>query len=148
MFRTAARPLATANAAARTFSTTSSRAYSRVHLIGNLGSEPELHATSSGREVVRYTVAVQNGTRDNKKTSWFKVSSFAEGGQKEYLLGLSKGSKVFVEGDISNRVIEDPQGNRITTTSIVQRTIEVLRRNLRNQQQGEQQQEGSQEQQQ
>lgn len=93
MFRSAIRtPLASANtAAARAFSTSAVRPYSRVQLIGNLGTDPELVATSTGRELIRYTLAVQHGRGENAKTSWFKISSFAEGAQKEYLLNLTKG---------------------------------------------------------
>ncbi|KAI5303792.1 hypothetical protein KEM56_007188 [Ascosphaera pollenicola] len=129
MFRSAIRtPLATANAAARTFSTSAVRPYARVNLIGNLGNDPELVATSTGRELIRYTLAVQNGRGDNAKTSWFRVSSFADGPQREFLLNLSKGSKVFVEGDISTRQYEDAEGRKTTTVNITQRQLEVLRR--------------------
>ncbi|KAI5283951.1 hypothetical protein KEM54_001701 [Ascosphaera aggregata] len=131
MFRSTIRtPLAAANAAARAFSTSAARPYARVQLIGNLGSDPELVATSTGREIIRYTLAVQASRSDPSKVSWFRISSFAEGSQREFLLGMTKGSKVFVDGDISTRSFEDAEGKKTTSVNIVQRQLEVLRRKV------------------
>jgi single-stranded DNA-binding protein len=80
--------------AARAFSTTPSRPLAKMHLIGRLGDQPELTPTSTGREVVKYALGVSQGPRDengNRGTSWFKVASFTEGPQREFLLSLPKG---------------------------------------------------------
>jgi hypothetical protein len=84
---------ATASAgAARAFSTSSPRSIARISIIGNLADTPELHATSSGREILRYAVASNTGPRDNRQTSWFRVTSFADAGpRRDFLLSLPKG---------------------------------------------------------
>lgn len=76
---------------ARAFSTSTPRSIARISIIGNLSDSPELVATSTGREIVRYSVASNTGPRDNRQTSWFRVTSFTEGPQRDYLLGLPKG---------------------------------------------------------
>lgn len=84
---------ATASAsAARAFSTSSPRSIARITIVGNLADTPELQATSSGREIVRYSVASNSGPRDNRQTSWFRVTSFAEpGSRRDFILSLPKG---------------------------------------------------------
>jgi hypothetical protein len=77
--------------AARSFSTTTARPLAKITIIGNLADTPEVHPTSTGREVVRYAVASNSGSRENRKTSWFKVTSFAEGPSRDYLMNLPKG---------------------------------------------------------
>lgn len=77
--------------AARAFSTTVPRPLAKITIIGNLADTPEVHPTSSGREILRYAVASNSGRGENRKTSWFRVTSFAEGAQRDYLMNLPKG---------------------------------------------------------
>ncbi|KAM5351386.1 hypothetical protein ACJ41O_004109 [Fusarium nematophilum] len=112
----------------RAFSTTSPRSLARITIIGNLADTPELHSTSTGREILRYAVASNSGPRDNRKTSWFRVTSFAEGPSRDYLMSLPKGATVYIEGDASTSTYTDANGQTRSGFSVVQRTIEVLRR--------------------
>jgi len=77
--------------AARTFSSSAARNAARITITGRLGAEPELAATSTGQAIVKYSVATSSGPRDNRQTSWFRVSAFAEGGSRDYLMSLQKG---------------------------------------------------------
>ncbi|KAF4984689.1 hypothetical protein FZEAL_174 [Fusarium zealandicum] len=114
--------------AARAFSTTAPRPLARITIVGNLADTPELHSTSTGREILRYAVASNSGPRDNRKTSWFKVTSFAEGPTRDYLMSLPKGATIYLEGDASINSYTDSNGQSRTGFSIVQRNIEVIRR--------------------
>ncbi|KAF5973610.1 single-stranded DNA-binding protein [Fusarium coicis] len=114
--------------AARAFSTTTPRPLAKITIIGNLADTPEVHSTSTGREVLRYAVASNSGTRDNRKTSWFRVTSFAEGPQRDYLMNLPKGASVYVEGDASLSTYTDSNGQNRSSFNVIQRTLEVLRR--------------------
>ncbi|KAM3512312.1 hypothetical protein MY11210_004025 [Beauveria gryllotalpidicola] len=125
LFRRAAAPAASA---ARAFSTSSPRSVARISIIGNLADTPELVTTSSGREIIKYAVASNSGPRENRQTSWFRVTSFAEGPRKDYLLTLPKGTSVFVEGDANTGTYQDKDGQTRNSFNIVQRNIEVLRR--------------------
>ena len=75
------------------FSTSASRAFARLTLVGRLGSDPEISSTSTGQDLIRYTVATSYGPKDNRQTSWFRVTKFVpqEGAQRDYILGIQKG---------------------------------------------------------
>ncbi|KAK5664367.1 hypothetical protein OQA88_590 [Cercophora sp. LCS_1] len=114
---------------ARTFSSTARRDLARITLVGNLAGPPELKATSTGTELLRYSVASSHGPYDNRQTSWFNVTSFeGEGPRRDYLLSLPKGALVYVEGDATMNSYTDSEGVARKGLSIVQRHLEVLRR--------------------
>ncbi len=112
---------AAAPRALRAFSTSSSRGLARISIIGHLADTPELQATSTGHEVLKYAVASNSGSKDNRHTSWFRVASFEpEGPRRDYLRTLPKGAQVFVEGDISLNTYEDAEGKTRSAVNIVQ----------------------------
>ncbi|MBE3044457.1 single-stranded DNA-binding protein [Candidatus Bathyarchaeota archaeon] len=89
-----ARRAFTAAPAARAFSTSSPRGLARLTIVGNLGDAPELTPTSTGHELIRYSVATSSGPKDNRHTSWFRVSKFLREGdekRRDFLLSLPKG---------------------------------------------------------
>lgn len=66
--------------------------FSRIAFTGNIGIEPAVAVNDrTGRESIRYVVASPYGPRENRRTSWFRVTSFATGPTREYLLGIAKG---------------------------------------------------------
>lgn len=79
----------------RAFSATPARPLAKITIIGNLTDSPELIPTSTGREVVRYSVASNSGPRDeagNQKVSFFRVTAFPpDGPRKDYIQNLQKG---------------------------------------------------------
>jgi single-stranded DNA-binding protein len=77
--------------AVRSFSSTRAAALARMTIVGRLGTEPELKESASGKGFIRYVVGTDSGPKDNRTTSWFRVTSFAEGPQREYIAGLQKG---------------------------------------------------------
>ncbi|CAG8043283.1 unnamed protein product [Penicillium salamii] len=112
---------------ARTFSTSPAHSLARLTLTGRLGAEPELQTTANGTEVVRYSVGTNYGPRDNRQTSWFRISNFVpEGAQRDYILGLQKGTLVFVEGDAKMSTWEDAEGKNRSSFNVVQRKLPIL----------------------
>lgn len=78
----------------RTFSTASplQTSLAKISLIGRLAAEAELSPTSDGTDMIRYSLATNYGSRENRKTSWWKIASFAgEGRGRDLLLSLGKG---------------------------------------------------------
>lgn len=75
----------------RLFSTSPRSALAKMQIIGRLAAEPELTNTSTGQEIIKYTLATSYGPRDNQKTSWFRIASFEDGARRDLLLGLPKG---------------------------------------------------------
>ncbi|KAK4223700.1 single-stranded DNA-binding protein rim1, mitochondrial [Podospora fimiseda] len=126
--RTASRAVARPALAARTFSSTAKRDVAKITIVGNLADTPELRASSTGREYLRYSVASNTGSKENRTTSWFNVTSFQpEGPQRDFLASLGKGTLVMVDGDASISTYTDAEGKARQSLNIVQRSLEVLR---------------------
>jgi hypothetical protein len=77
---------------ARAFSSTRPSQLARMTVVGRLGTAPEEISVSSGdRTLVRYVIGTNYGKGEKQKTSWFRVASFVEGPQKDFLLSVPKG---------------------------------------------------------
>lgn len=76
---------------ARAFSTTPRASLARMTVVGRLGTTPEEVTVSGDRTLVRYVIGTNYGRGEKQKTSWFRVASFVEGAQKEFLMGVPKG---------------------------------------------------------
>ncbi|KAM7192666.1 hypothetical protein V8F20_008729 [Naviculisporaceae sp. PSN 640] len=121
---------AIARPSARAFSSTPSNSLARLTVIGNLGATPELKPTSTGREMIKYTVAARGRQGpDGPQTSWFNIVSFSEEGRfRDYMLSLPKGTLVCVEGDVATGSYTTEDGSKKSFLNVVQRNLEVLRR--------------------
>ncbi|KAI9700256.1 MAG: ssDNA-binding protein, mitochondrial [Candelina mexicana] len=112
----------------RAFSTTPASQLAKMTIVGRLAAEPEPVVTSTAKELIRYAVATNYGPADNRQTSYFRVTCFDQGPKRDYLLGLAKGTLVYVEGDATIRNYDDAEGRRQSSFNVVQRTLEVLKR--------------------
>lgn len=93
MFPSSFRALARAQpfTSTRAFSASPRAALARMTVVGRLGVAPEEVTVSGDRTLVRYVVGTSYGKGEDKKTSWFKVASFVQGAQKDFLMGVPKG---------------------------------------------------------
>lgn len=97
----------------------------KVFLIGNLTREPELSETNSGVAFCRFSIAVNNGYGENKKTDFFNIIAWRNQAENCGRF-LKKGSKVAIEGSLQNRSYEDKDGNKRTITEIIANEVELL----------------------
>ena len=88
----------------------------KVHLIGNLTRDPELRYTQSGKAVARFTLAINEGYGENKRTDFPKIIVW---GKTAETIGnnLCKGSKVAVNGKITTSSYEK-NGQKVYTTEV------------------------------
>ena len=106
------------------------RGVNKAILVGNLGADPELRYTPSGRPVATFRIATTdvwtdaNGERQ-ERTEWHRIVAWDRLAEicGEY---LRKGSKVYIEGRIQTRVWEDQNGVQRYTTEIVARDMRML----------------------
>ena len=97
----------------------------KVILLGNLGRDPEVRRLSSGEPVVNLRIATSESWRDKmsgerkEKTEWHSVVIFNENLAKVAEQYLRKGSKVYVEGQLSTRKWTDQSGQERYTTEVV-----------------------------
>jgi single-strand DNA-binding protein len=99
-------------------------------IIGNLGREPEMRYTPSGRPVTTFTVATTRSwnTADGERhtdTEWFNVVTWGNLAEicKQY---LTKGQQVYIEGRLQTRRWEDKENIKHSTVEIVATEMMML----------------------
>ncbi|WP_288802757.1 single-stranded DNA-binding protein [uncultured Dialister sp.] len=98
-----------------------------VQLLGNLGRDPIIRATKTGREVASFSIAVSRiyttpQGEQRELTDWINIvawGTLAEAVRSE----LKKGSRVFVAGRISSRSYDAQDGTKRYVTEVVAETI-------------------------
>jgi single-strand DNA-binding protein len=73
-----------------------------ITIAGRIGKSAETRQTQQGDQVTGFSVAVDEGFGDKKRTIWFDVSFWGKRGASvaQY---LTKGAQVTVTGDLSTR---------------------------------------------
>lgn len=95
--------------------------------IGNLGKDPETRYTQgqTPTAICRFSIAVDHGHGERKKTVWINVATFgklAENCQKY----LAKGRKVYVAGELDIREYQKQDGSKGYITEVTARDVEFL----------------------
>lgn len=95
----------------------------RVQLIGNLGRDPEVRTTETGKRVVTLNVATTESWKDQsgnrvERTEWHRVVIWNDALGEIAEKYLSKGSKIFLEGQIRTRKWQDQSGQDRYSTEI------------------------------
>lgn len=100
----------------------------KVVITGNLGGEPELRTTASGKEVLTFSVAVNDRVPDGNggwkdKANWVGVVVF---GKRAASLAniLAKGTKVAIDGKLSYSQWED-NGRKRSKLEVVASDIDI-----------------------
>jgi single-strand DNA-binding protein len=88
----------------------------KMMIIGNLGADPELRYTPSGKAVTDLRVAVNNNQRGPdgewvEETLWFRVSVWEQAAER-LAEQLRKGNKVYAEGQLRVREFEGRDGEK------------------------------------
>ena len=92
-------------------------------LSGRLTKAVELRATGSGTSVASFTMAVDDGWGDKKKTYFLPVIVWQKAAEA-CAKSLVKGQMVTVKGRITTRNWDDQQGQRHYVTEIVADNVE------------------------
>ena len=103
----------------------------KVMLIGNLGTDPEMRYTANGSAVTTFRIAVsrsyagEEGRRE--ETEWFTIVTWNKLAE---LLGqhLQKGRKVYVEGRLTTRSWDGPDGQKRYRTEVIANQVLFLDR--------------------
>lgn len=106
------------------------RGLNKVMVIGNIGRDPEMRYTPSGKPVTSFSLAssrswtAPDGQR-REETEWFNV--IAWGNLAEICnQKLSKSQQVYVEGRLQTRSWEDDRGQRHFRTEVVANEMIIL----------------------
>ena len=99
----------------------------KVILTGRLTKEPEVRYTPNGKAVASFTLAVDNGFGENKKTDFIPIVVW--GNSAEFCgNNLNKGSKVLVDGRLQVRSYDAKDGSKRYVTEVIANNLEALER--------------------
>lgn len=97
----------------------------KVMLIGRLGRDPETRHLNDGSPVCNLSVATEESWKDKSsgerraKTEWHRVVIFNNKLAEVAAKFLTKGSRIYLEGQLQTRKWTDQQGAEKYTTEIV-----------------------------
>ena len=107
----------------------------KMMLIGNLGRDPEMRYTPSGRPVTQFTIAVNRNTKNQsgewvEETEWFRITAWGNLAERT-AENLRKGNKVYVEGRFQSREWEGQDGQKRTALEVTADNVLSLERRSR-----------------
>lgn len=112
-----------------------------VVVSGRIGKDPEIKSTNSGKSVTSFSLAVDEGFGDKKKTLWLQVEAWDK--TAEAINRLSgKGKRILIEGRIGVDTWEQ-NGETKTRTKIIANRVEFIDFLERSQADGYQEQDDS-----
>ncbi len=100
--------------------------YNRVILVGRITQDPEMKASTSGTQIVNFSLAVNRYAKDQQQQAdFFRIVCF--GKNAEFMSAyIKKGRLLLVEGSLRNNSWQDKDGNKRITTEIVANRIQPL----------------------
>lgn len=107
-----------------------SRSLNKVMLIGNVGNDPEIRATSTGSRVAKVSLATNRTFQDRtgqqqERTEWHRLTFF---GRLADIVEqwVNKGDRLYCEGRIEYSQTQDEQGNTRYWTDVVVQEMVML----------------------
>lgn len=104
----------------------------KVMLIGNVGKDPQISMTPSGKKRVSFSLATSKRYRDQngeqkEQTEWHNVVGWGKTAEIVEQLGICKGTSLYVEGELTNRSWTDQTtGQKRYSTEVNLDTFQLL----------------------
>jgi len=102
----------------------------KIMLIGHLGKDPDFNVTPDGTPVAKFTMAVNRYSKSSagerkEETDWFNIVAWRQLAEicEKY---LHKGSKVYIEGRLSQRKYTDKEGIQRTAVEVIANDMKML----------------------
>jgi single-strand DNA-binding protein len=102
----------------------------KIMLIGNLGKDPEMNYTPGGLAITKFSLAVNRNKKSStgerqEETDWFNIVAMDKRAEicNQY---LHKGSKVYIEGRLSQRKYTDKNGIDRWMVEVIVNDMEML----------------------
>ena len=98
-------------------------------LIGNVGQDPKVRETSTGKAMATFGLATsrsyKRGDEWEEETTWHNIVCFGKQAERVER-SVTKGMKLYVEGMIKNNKWTDKDGNKRDSSSIMAFSIIFL----------------------
>jgi single-strand DNA-binding protein len=108
------------------------KSVNKVFLLGNVGKDPEIRSTGSGKMVANFGLATSERYKDQQgnfqeRTEWHNIVVYERLAEivRDY---VKKGSKLFIEGRLATRNWEDKEhaGRKVYRTEIIVNDLSLL----------------------
>lgn len=105
----------------------------RVQLIGNLGNNPEVINTESGKKLAKFSLATNEIFKNSQgekttETQWHNIIAWNKTAEIVEKFA-TQGKKIAVTGKLTNRSYEDSKGQKRYITEVVAQEILLLKNN-------------------
>ena len=102
----------------------------KVHLIGNVGNDPEVVTTEAGKRRAHFSIATTEIYRDSKgekivEVQWHKLVAWGKVAEIIEKF-VKKSSEIVIEGKLINRRCVDKEGNEKIISEVLVSEILVL----------------------
>jgi single-strand DNA-binding protein len=96
-----------------------------ITISGRLGAKPELKTTTSQKTVAKFSVAVDEGYGDKKKSNWVTVECWDRNAEAVGKFG-DKGLRIAVTGRLSFDEWTDKNENKVVRAKVVASSLEFI----------------------
>lgn len=96
-------------------------------LIGTIGTDLQKQTTSTGKQYLKYAIAVNSKTKAGESVSWFNIACFAPNQIDFMEKNLAKGSKIYLEAEAKNTSYEKEDGTKAFSLMLFQSNFEVIK---------------------
>ncbi len=99
----------------------------KVIIVGNVGKDPEIRSFQNGGKIASFSLATSENWKDKatgekkEKTEWHRISVTNEALVNVVEAYVTKGSKIYIEGQLETRKWTDKDGNDKFSTEVVLR---------------------------
>ena len=103
-----------------------------VHLVGNVGADPEIRRTQDGRAIANIRLATSETWKDKatgerkERTEWHRVVCFQDGLSGVVEKYVNKGDKLAITGSLTTRKWQAQDGTDRYSTEVVMDKMEML----------------------
>ena len=95
-----------------------------IHLVGNVGQDPEIRATKTGTRVASISLATNDGWGDNEKVNWHRLKVFGKlvDVVERY---VKKGNPLYIRGRVDYSTTEH-EGQKKYWTEVIVDDLKML----------------------
>lgn len=111
----------------RSFSTTFKPKFAKMTLIGTIGTDLQKQTTSTGKEYLKYAIAVNHKSKNVESVSWFNIACFNPNQVDFMEKNLAKGSKIYLEAEVKNTSYTKEDGSKSFNLMLFQNNFEVIK---------------------
>lgn len=106
--------------------------FQRFEALGRVGQDPEVHTTTNGTQITRFSIATEWGHKDKEgkwveTTDWHRLSIFGKRGEIAAKF-IRKGQLIFVEGRYNHSEYTDKDGQKKRNAEVAVSDFKMLGR--------------------